>query len=498
MYVPVTMIPLPSNFTLINILKMVVDLWTGNIRWIDDALQLLLIIDYIFDWARDIYRHSIMRELDTLSTNSLPGIDPLIYSMAGHGLMQTTESSMRPMKSNRQNVTLSTGDQRKQLLFTSLSPAENLEFLNIVFPEGAIRDASILESRFLALQLNTNDVDKFLASFNSDDEAAAWTQKMVEYLPHAWKVAPGTIQALERISTGKFHTFGQVDRPDEIFFLNLAIHFHLSPTWQPVRQITCFSISEAALNLLLSRVGSECEFPHQPQVAVATITDILLPIFNQSVIDNLTDAVSIVCLSSCFSTDREGNRPMVLAESSEEHYAGLEVTNSPRLITLVTSVYENHRIGRREPNDPYLSISRCQLRHDNLHPFSKDKMSGNLQPLIFAEGQWGVLIDEILQEGNPPNHCLYLFGKFSEYEDFPGLLRRMLKESIYSMTKLISIDSWHKEDFRCLNRRIMLDESWRSKAEPEFFDKWLRNLEDIRKQNDSVRGHSASSPIILD
>lgn len=68
----------------------------------------------------------------------------------------------------------------------------------------------------------------------------------------------------------------------------------------------------------------------------------------------------MLCLSSYISfVDREGNSPIILVESPKEHLARLEPTNAPHLITLVTSVYENHRIGRREPNDPYILISRC-------------------------------------------------------------------------------------------------------------------------------------------
>ncbi|KAF3402098.1 hypothetical protein F1880_009829 [Penicillium rolfsii] len=471
----------PEGKILINILKMVVDLWTGNIRSENGALQLLLIIDHIFEWARDIYRHSIMRDLQKLSTNNVSETDPLYYSMAGRGLMKTTKSSAQPTE------------------ILDRGAVENLDFLNIVLPEGVIRDASILESRFLALQLNKDDVGTFLASFNSDDEAAEWTRQILEYQQHAWKVAPGTIQELERISTGNSRTSGQGGHLDEMSFLNLAIHFHVSPTWQLVRQITCISFSEAALNLLISKLGIDREFSHQPQVAIATITNLLHPLFNRSVIDCLTDAVSMVCLSSCVScTDREESRPMVSAERPEEHYAGLEPTNSPHLITLVTAVYENHRIGRREPSDPYLSFSCRQLRHDKLHPISDDRTSGNLLPFTFAKGQWGILVDAILQEGSPPKRCLYLFGKFSEYEDFAGLLRQMLKESMYTMTKLISIGSWHEGNSRYLNQRISLDDSWKSKADPDSFDKWLRNLEAFWKQHDSTRGHSASSPIIID
>src|SRR5437588_6917110 len=36
----------------------------------DSSLQLLLIVDYIFDWAQDIYRPSILRQLKLLVTRS--------------------------------------------------------------------------------------------------------------------------------------------------------------------------------------------------------------------------------------------------------------------------------------------------------------------------------------------------------------------------------------------------------------------------------------------
>ncbi|KAI1393168.1 uncharacterized protein F4822DRAFT_423631 [Hypoxylon trugodes] len=43
-------------------------LWGGDLMTHDGALQLILIIDYIADWARDIYRPSILRGLKSLAT----------------------------------------------------------------------------------------------------------------------------------------------------------------------------------------------------------------------------------------------------------------------------------------------------------------------------------------------------------------------------------------------------------------------------------------------
>ncbi|KAH7389010.1 hypothetical protein BKA64DRAFT_645482 [Cadophora sp. MPI-SDFR-AT-0126] len=42
------------------------DLWNGRVSSPDGALQLLLIVDYIFDWARDLYRPSILHCLETM------------------------------------------------------------------------------------------------------------------------------------------------------------------------------------------------------------------------------------------------------------------------------------------------------------------------------------------------------------------------------------------------------------------------------------------------
>lgn len=43
-------------------------LWDGSLMFNDNALQLVLIVDYIVDWARDIYRPSLLRQLISLST----------------------------------------------------------------------------------------------------------------------------------------------------------------------------------------------------------------------------------------------------------------------------------------------------------------------------------------------------------------------------------------------------------------------------------------------
>ena len=51
-------------------MQRVVNIWSGSITTRNGALQLLLLVDYVFDWARDIYREDIIKELRTLATGN--------------------------------------------------------------------------------------------------------------------------------------------------------------------------------------------------------------------------------------------------------------------------------------------------------------------------------------------------------------------------------------------------------------------------------------------
>ncbi|KAJ0417817.1 hypothetical protein BJY00DRAFT_315608 [Aspergillus carlsbadensis] len=61
----------------------VVRVWVGCITNLDSALQLLLIVEYLSDWARDAYRPAVLRDLESVAT---PGIkpDPDLAPSNGH------------------------------------------------------------------------------------------------------------------------------------------------------------------------------------------------------------------------------------------------------------------------------------------------------------------------------------------------------------------------------------------------------------------------------
>lgn len=69
-------------------MQCVVDLWERTILSPDGALQFLLLVDYIFDWARDSYREDIIKGLRVLSSEwsdhaTYPNVDT-DYPSGGH------------------------------------------------------------------------------------------------------------------------------------------------------------------------------------------------------------------------------------------------------------------------------------------------------------------------------------------------------------------------------------------------------------------------------
>ncbi|KAJ5645636.1 hypothetical protein N7507_011647 [Penicillium longicatenatum] len=272
----------------------IVDLWSGDIRREDGALQLLLLVDYIFDWARDIYRNAIINELNTLATGEITDKDPDLFSTISRRMSRISSWT-----------SFSHARDPSQVSFDS-EPQEQ-SFLNIVFPEGVIRDASIIESRFFLLQITEDDVDTFLLSFSSVQEAQNWLQNVLKCLPDAWRVCSKTIHAMESVWTEEPRPPRENYRQEETFYINFVIIMFMTNNWEPVRQLTSLAISEGALKSLMAKIGRDMDLDFEgcPEVGESSIQSILERILKQSILDNLTAAVSM--LSFVISTARYGS-----------------------------------------------------------------------------------------------------------------------------------------------------------------------------------------------
>jgi hypothetical protein len=66
------------------------DLWQGTIQSQDGALQLLLILDYLWSWARDVYRTSIL-DLVRNSLSTFDPVSPVSTERFRHSVSQDTD-----------------------------------------------------------------------------------------------------------------------------------------------------------------------------------------------------------------------------------------------------------------------------------------------------------------------------------------------------------------------------------------------------------------------
>lgn len=392
----------------------------------------------------------------------------------------------------------STVDDEPATQLPSIQEPPALEFLNIICPEGVIRDASIIESRFLLLEIHETDLDCFLLSFESTDDANTWLHGILTLLSDSWKVTAETIGALEYGWTGQLKSPRECYESNETFHLNIAVHTFMSEEWDPIRQITCLCISENALRNMLASMGCLYEPNFHPNVGSSAIETFLSRILKQSITDYLTASISMLCMTSCTST-QQGNIDLeLLVTRSENFFAGFKLDTFPRLIVLVTTIYEKHKIGRREPEDSYIRMSRSQSRHTIKFRGKTPQIWPQLPTVAIGPNQIGPLVDGTSKKKNCPPRCLFTFGQSIEIEDIPALLRAAMEDGPYSKTLQVGIGSWNEEKFHHINKPIKINNLWRAKRDNVVFERWIQTIESIIGQKDRQPGDSASSPMIID
>lgn len=448
-------------------------------------MQLLLIVDYIFDWARDIYRPTILGELDSLATGDITAPDPDVFSTMSRRISSWMNAS--------------TDIQAAQASF--IDEPLDLKYLNIICQEGVIRDASVIESRYLGLQITENDVDTFLLSFPSDKEANMWLCDILKCLSGSWRVNAGTIDALERFWTVEPRPAREDFRHDEVFYLNIAIHMFVSEMWEPIRQLTCFSISESALHIISYRIGQYDvpDFTLHPQVGRNVIETLLGRIMKQSIMENLTAVVSMLCMTSNFQREGSGNKCKVIVTRSNGVKAGFRVDKSSQLIRSVVSVYESHKIGQREPQDAYLRFSRLQCQQSIQEREEEIAMWPQLPPLGLDQKKKGVLVDADgpYQSEKFPKHCLYVVNGADDREDLPDLLDRMSRDGPYFKTIQLGPGHWNEDRLCHMNSPMKPKGKWSSKRDSDSFVRWIQFLQNEKRQRNHRPGYRSSSPMVL-
>ena len=219
----------------------------------DDALQLLLIVDYIFDWARDVYRPSLLKQLRSIVTGETCDqisqvSDSDIFSMRRKvsDWVQAAPSTIYGLEAD-ENFTDPSIELDHPAPLTMPIPNTRL---------GTIRSASLVDSRLVGLYITEDNVVGLLQSAGGLAQDVTKSRKvartMVNFLTQ-WDVLSLTghdIDCIEQVWTGEVRARNAI-QSTATFYTMIEFTTYMTPFWETVREITFLAVSEQAFGILV-------------------------------------------------------------------------------------------------------------------------------------------------------------------------------------------------------------------------------------------------------
>lgn len=315
-------------------------------------------MDYIFDWARDIYREAVIRSLRRLAvtdSRSLAYQDSDIFSTAERIKIWAVVDE----QSYEQSEELLTEAEQEPDISDALRSFDTRH--------GVIRDIRYIHSRFFGLRVTGDNLDAFLRSENTPQQCRQLACSLLAHLQESWRVKGEMLDALESDWTGKTRREEQPHQ-EATFLVVAAVAAYLTPDWEQTRELSYLAVEEGAVDRLLKYSGRRLAEGHTlsdlPFVDEAGFRDSLLACRRQSAMSNLIACISRVCLSTGILSSRNEDRRDALSVISVEKSAqGITVRADTVLKPdatkrdFVRAIYDRHKIGRNEPFCPFLRAS---------------------------------------------------------------------------------------------------------------------------------------------
>jgi hypothetical protein len=243
----------------------------GDLMTQEGALRLILIFDYIADWARDSFRTSVLRQLTYLATGIRFGkvkLGPDIYTIS--------DSKAITFKGPLASPDVETDETAKDDDSDSVGATEhsNVNFLHIPTSEyGVIRPMNTAMFRWTGLCITEDNVDTYLPRHLAclhDGTGKPLSTRARALLDHITKgddmlvIAAADMGDLEKLWTGsessRFYTYNKPSEA-ELFFVRLQYRCFIDDSWGIVRELAYLAISPPAMAELISQASSQPKVP---------------------------------------------------------------------------------------------------------------------------------------------------------------------------------------------------------------------------------------------
>ncbi|KAH6842680.1 hypothetical protein B0I37DRAFT_382547 [Chaetomium sp. MPI-CAGE-AT-0009] len=332
----------PSSSSLPSHTTNMVQVWAGCITNRDDALQLFLIVDYMSDWARDVYRAAVITELRILAAADADVAtvftDTDIFS-------SYVVPPPRPVAADEPD--------------NAIVPPQDYGEVQAAFKQldsrfGVVRHAAPIESRFLALFITEDNVQTFVMSTSTSTRLLLIRRILDQFsiLNRPSRLTTDKLSFIEEMWTGHarlrtpFHLRGT-----KLYTVYVAA-YHLLPSWDQRRDLCFISITDEAFEVLVT----ESKLKNGKRKPMLVVEDNGSdPVVDDYVVDDIRRLKLVpfhenllACISRvCGRTQRN------MDGTTLDYLEACDAT----IWELVSYIYQFHKKGDLEPDVPFFRTS---------------------------------------------------------------------------------------------------------------------------------------------
>jgi hypothetical protein len=380
----------------------------------DDCLRLLLIIDYIIDWARETYRPNILRQLNILS---------------GEYLERPLERGLGISRTN----TLE--DLVKSPIITRPSqPRDDVRGLSIECEKGTIQHAGEIEARVRGVLITTDNLQTLLMSFEEPGMSKKFALEVwTELFDHAMELddddALNSIEQIWTVNARPINPSTSTAGKCKIY-ATITLAYYIGLNWEIVREISFLAIAGDALVHLFAAAGRpRLKSDSGPNDMVANACALPSPL--------LRSLCRRQRVSPAEQLQRATRRQILRLEPYLENDQELvDWFESENCLRTVHELFQRCTIGRREPNEPFLRSSNGIFRKmagTVANVYQNLKASKNDMVLVFGD-----CLNLDKSATSSPLLCLYVFRNNLELSevilDYIDALKEYKNRSSYCYT----------------------------------------------------------------
>lgn len=314
-------------------------------------------MDYIFDWARGVYRDAILSELAALVADITPSLaDDSEMASITYGI-----PSLLSEETNGENPRSPFFDETREI--SGCIPGfDRNEF-------WVVRDARCFVSRFFGLVITKDDVEPMMACWNAPSMSKKQARQLHPVLKYSWRLTEETIKAAEHKWTGKNRESSHVFGSGETFYAIITVCAYHSQSWERVLELSCLAVSENAVGEFQRiadwKNGTRFDFGSAPFVTEEILCAFLHSTRQGSTKSALWAALNRSCISSSRACLVEKDNAIPIDSIAETAQTQLSDPNTPVMAwndkgevrDVVVNYYQRYKIGRKEPTDPFIRSS---------------------------------------------------------------------------------------------------------------------------------------------